>query len=165
MTVPEYDRIVDDDEPFWDADSWAHVLDSTEIEFDWFAVDRNGALAAFASFGTGPIPAVVKHSRERFNRLILAVARLNNSSPVVFHQPVDGEWSSWGAYAKRGLYAFDNGDVHGRKPRHHYVPIAWSDRPLRLAASGIPEDLHGALPMIALDFGPDQAVPFAMIPP
>ena len=166
MTISRYDGIVDDDEPFWDEESWRWICErGGQIEFDWFGVDRNGFLGAFASFGTGPFPEAVTTSREHFNRLILAVARLQNSGAVVYHQPIIGDRSTWGVYAKRGLYAFDNSESHGQAPRRHYHPIAWSERPLHLKASEIPSELHGVLPLIDVEFGPDLVVPFDKIPP
>ena len=165
MIGPDYDDIVDDDQPFWDAETWEIIAtQADQIEFDWFAVDQTGVLGVFSSFGTGPTPELVRSSRERFNKLLLAVVRLPRTCSPMFHQPASVDTSDWEAYARRGLFAYDNGDVHAQKPPRHYQPIAWPARPLRLAESSIPSDLHAALPVIHVTFQADAPVPFELIP-
>ena len=158
-----YDGIVDCEAPQWDEEAWAIASKKSRlIEFDWFAIDDIGQLGAFSSFGTGPSPRLVFESRPRFNRLLLAIARLDNSVEWTIEEPAYGDTSSWEAYAKRGLFAFDNANAHAIEPRNTYRPVAWPCRPLRLVQSSIPRELWSALPRLDCVFEPGAPISFRL---
>ena len=65
-------------------------------EFDWFARDQAGALAVFATAGSGPVPPSVLRCTAAHDAVGDAI-------------PVSG-WGStqvWQSYAAAGLYAYD----------------------------------------------------------
>jgi hypothetical protein len=66
------------------------------IEFDWFAVDRSGCVALFATAGNGPVPASVLVSSDAHCAIGDSITVFGFGSPEV-----------WQSYAHAGLYAFD----------------------------------------------------------
>jgi hypothetical protein len=72
------------------------------IEFDWFAVDRSGRIALFATAGSGPVPANV-----------LAFSGAHNSIGDVIALSDFGSLEVWQSYAHAGLYVFDWSDSQG----------------------------------------------------
>ena len=74
----------------------------TGIEFDWFATDRDGHIALFATAGSGPTPASVL-------ALVEAHAFVGDSVEIEGW----GTKSVWESYARVGLYAYDWSDSQG----------------------------------------------------
>lgn len=66
------------------------------VEFDWFAIDRGGCIALFATAGGGPVPASV-----------LAFSGAHNSIGGVIAVSGFGSLEVWQSYAHAGLYVFD----------------------------------------------------------
>lgn len=100
-------------------------------EFDWFAQDKDGATAIFATAGFGPVPPAV-----------LACLELHDSISEFI--PVTGWGSSkvWESYASAGLYAYDWDDSKGC-----YLRVA---EPAGALVAHADSPLHGAcLPVLA----------------
>ena len=75
-------------------------------EFDWFARDSSGALALFATAGSGAVPDCV-----------LEASELHDSANGLI--PVSG-WGSpqvWASYTAAGLFAYDWHEPSGRYRR------------------------------------------------
>jgi hypothetical protein len=65
-------------------------------EFDWFAMDRTGRVAMFATAGAGTVPEMVLAD-------YLAHDRVSEAFPVEHF----GSERVWDAYARLGLYVYD----------------------------------------------------------
>lgn len=72
------------------------VVELTGLEFDWFAVDRDGRLALFASAGEGFLPGGVGAHHVDYSEL-------SDSLPA----PRSGTSDVWSDYAALGLFVFD----------------------------------------------------------
>ena len=66
------------------------------IEFDWFASDRSGNIALFATAGAGFVPKAVISSREE-----------HQSISDSFETPHLGSVNIWDDYARLGIFVFD----------------------------------------------------------
>jgi hypothetical protein len=87
------------------------VESSQEIEgreFDWFASDKDGRLALFATNGNGSVPESVLASVKAHDELGSSLAVVGWGTPAV-----------WQSYARSGLYAFDWSEEQGS-----YVRVA-----------------------------------------
>ncbi|WP_266170300.1 hypothetical protein [Dyella subtropica] len=83
-------------------------------EFDWFATDKNGHFAIFATAGRGPVPESV-----------LAVAKAHDAIGDALAVVGWGTDAVWQSYSWAGLYAYDWSDKQGC-----YVRIAEPAVPL-----------------------------------
>ncbi|KRD32075.1 hypothetical protein ASE35_14075 [Lysobacter sp. Root916] len=83
-------------------------------EFDWFAFDRDGSFALFATGGCGVVPDSVRASVGSHDAISEAVEVTGWGSSAV-----------WQSYARVGLYAYDWSDAEGR-----YVRVAEPTAPL-----------------------------------
>jgi hypothetical protein len=72
------------------------------VEFDWFARDRSGHLALFATAGSGPCPASVNSSMEVHSHL----ANTIDVSDL-------GTTDVWQSYSKVGLFVYDWSETQG----------------------------------------------------
>lgn len=77
-------------------------------EFDWFAVDRSGKFALFATAGYGPVPASV-----------LASADAHTALGEIFEVEGWGTQAVWQSYSRVGLYVYDWSPME-----HRYVRAA-----------------------------------------
>ncbi len=102
--------------------------DRQGTEFDWFAVDKSGEVAVFASAGVGPVPSQGRAAAEDHD--------------AIGEQIVVTGWGTktvWESYARVGLFAYDWDDQ-----RHCYSRVAQPDQPVneglsvRLAAIALP---------------------------
>ena len=147
----------------WDEQSWRVIQDQSDyVEFDWFARDVVGNLAALASFGTAPSPAAVRRSRTDFNAIMQFFARLPAvTAPVVDSMP-PGRTDDWEEYARCGLFAYDNADINGGDPR--YRRIASPTMPLGFGRLGLAENLLSLIPMLPVVFAESRSIPFSSVP-
>jgi hypothetical protein len=149
--------------PNWDEGSWRVIQEQSDyVEFDWFARDLVGNLAALASFGTAPSPAAVRTSRTDFNAIMQFFSRLPAITAAVVDPLPSGQTDDWEDYARCGLFAYDNADINGGNPR--YERIASPETPLRLARLALPEHLLSLLPMLPVVFADSRSIPFASVP-
>ncbi|WP_454831318.1 hypothetical protein [Pseudoxanthomonas wuyuanensis] len=84
------------------------LRDIQGVEFDWFAIDRDGQVALFATAGHGPVPASVLDASDTHDAIGEAIAVSSLGSIAV-----------WQSYARAGLYAFD-----WSEPQGSYVRVA-----------------------------------------
>ena len=76
------------------------------IEFDWFAVDRNGFVGLFSSAGNGPVPALVVTHASEFDDYDWGT-RLPPAGTCLDRPSRDGDFSFWIVAAERGMFGFD----------------------------------------------------------
>lgn len=148
----------------WDSGSWEVIrAQSDYIEFDWFARDQKGQLAALSSFGVGPSPAVVRASRSDFN-VILRVMSMLPERTASLREPNTGlqDTEDWERYARLGLFAYDNARVHSAGSL--YRRIARPAAPVLLTALGLAEELSNLIPVLPVAFDESAAIPFTLIP-
>ncbi|QEI08965.1 hypothetical protein FXN63_26280 [Pigmentiphaga aceris] len=108
--------------------------DIVGMEFDWFAVDKDGNVALFATAGAGPVPEQV-------------FASLAQHDELAEHIPVAGWGSSqvWNSFAQAGLFAYD-----WRDAIKAYVRVA---EPTQQLGSSLAERLRASsLPRLAVSF-------------
>ncbi len=72
------------------------INDIAGREFDWYAVDASGAMAVFATAGSGFVPPSVLADIESYDRISEAIDTPNWGSNLV-----------WDDYANAGLFVFD----------------------------------------------------------
>lgn len=89
-------------------------------EFDWFATDRDGRFAIFATAGRGPVPESA-----------LALAKAHDAVGDTLEVTGWGTNAVWQSYSRAGLYAYDWSDRQGC-----YIRVAEpaTSPPLKLAA-------------------------------
>ena len=112
----------------------ASYVDIRGREFDWFAQDRDGTTAVFATAGLGLVPPSVLADTQAHDSI-------SESIPVT-------DWGSskvWDSYAAAGLYVYDWDDSKGR-----YLRVAVSATPL-LAHVGSALRV-ASLPVLAISF-------------
>jgi hypothetical protein len=78
------------------------TLETQGIEFDWFASDRDGHLALFATAGLGSFPASVNSSIEVHSNLADSIEVSNLGTTDV-----------WQSYSKVGLFVYDWSEMQG----------------------------------------------------
>jgi hypothetical protein len=77
-------------------------------EFDWFATDRDGSFALFATGGCGPAP-----------QSVLASTEAHDAIGEIIDVTGWGSSTVWQSYSRVGLYAYDWSDSQGA-----YVRVA-----------------------------------------
>ena len=81
------------------------------IDYEWFAVDAAGCVAAFTTGGVGPVPVTVLASHAAVDSLDEFILRLpvrgTGAMCVSLPRPDD-----YLAFAERGVFAYDWADVH-----------------------------------------------------
>jgi hypothetical protein len=89
-------------------------------EFDWFATDRDGSFAIFATAGCGPVP-----------ESILGLAKAHDAVAEGLKVHGWGTGTVWQSYSRIGLYAYDWSDGQSC-----YIRVAEpaNSLPLKLAA-------------------------------
>lgn len=107
------------------------VADIAGLELDWFAADASGALALFATAGSGPVPSAV-----------LAIIAACDEISEGLEAPHWGSEAVWGDYARLGLYVFDWRRSSGRYERRA-VPSSQPSSDLKDSIERLP-----ALPVI-----------------
>ena len=96
------------------------------VEFDWFASDLEGAIALFATAGSGFIPDAVLTGGEHHEAIASGIDTPNWGSLAV-----------WDAYSKLGFYVFD-----WKSGAHSYLRVRVPDgtlpSELRKRVEGLP---------------------------
>lgn len=140
------------------------VHQSDAIEFDWFAHDRLGHMAAFSSFGRGAIPNAVKFSRETYNELFELVGRLPERTQSILVFKGKGRYDDWDTYSRQGLFGYDYQDAHRKTPLGQYDLITLPKTPIQIGAIELPAELLCMVPFIDVEFGKAPFVSFDVIP-
>ena len=125
-------------------------------EFDWFAVDRDGHVALFATAGYGPIPQAVLESVDEQRQVETYLSSIPATTQAI-HIGGEGDLEDWFAVARRGLYAYDW--QHWNGP---YGMIASPETPLHI--SSVPGHLQviiGKTRLESLSFGGSSNVELA----
>jgi hypothetical protein len=147
----------------WNSELWEVIRSQSDyIEFDWFARDLAGHLAALSSFGVGPSPSPVRASRADFNSLLRVFSGLSESTVAVVDPSPPGRTDDWQRYARCGVFAYDNADIHGGDPI--YKRIAHPQTPLRFADLRLPPGLVACLPCLPIVFAESLSIPFVSVP-
>jgi hypothetical protein len=134
----------------------------TGVEFDWYALDREGHLAVFTTAGSGPVPAAIWDRREEFHALEAAVDALTAAADFEEVYAGYGNYLEWHDLARKGLFAFDYQDVHRTRQLHHYDLMARPVNPVS-AAQLLPQIDVRWLPVLMVEFGDCTQVPDAEI--
>jgi hypothetical protein len=110
-------------------------------EFDWFAMDRNGCFALFATAGRGPVPESTRAAVDAHDSIGESVEVTGFGSAAV-----------WDSYTRVGLYVYDWSDTQGL-----YVRAALPKAPLD---SGLAERLSAcpSLPKLEVSFAQAAAL-------
>ncbi len=114
----------------------------------------------FATYNTGPIPSAVLRSRERFNGLLRSIVGLPPTGGVIEEKEYGGDWV---LNAQRGLFAYDNGDVHHPQQKA-YERVACPTLPLVVEDIGLDASAIESLPLIEVRFVEAVTIPFDRIP-
>jgi hypothetical protein len=117
------------------------------IEFDWFAVDRDGFVGLFSSAGNGPIPASVAAHASEFDDYDWGT-HLPPSGRCLDSPTRAGDFSFWVVAAERGMFGFDWQMWDGPFER-----LTVPSHPVR--ATDLPPDMRrlASLAVLSLDFG------------
>lgn len=151
-------------EEIWDESAWEVIRAQSDVaEFDWYACDRNGFVAAINSYGVGPSPSQIRSSRVLYNRLFDFVWSLPVVTTAIQVANIGGK--DWLEYAERGLFAYDNGNVHATIKRNNYELIAKPTTPKLITELRSPSDLKNLIAYLDLDFRECELIPFDMVPP
>jgi hypothetical protein len=95
-------------------------------DFEWYAIDRHGAIAFLTTAGFGVIPRCVFRSKEDYWRCRRYFQQLPARCDHARHVTENGDLSSWIEMAHRGMFGYDWTDNAGQ-----YI----TDEPYRLIAS------------------------------
>ncbi|MBF6023963.1 hypothetical protein [Lysobacter niastensis] len=111
------------------------------VDFEWFAVDRNGRLALFVTAGDGFVPASVAAAADAISTLSSTI-----STPHV------GTGHVWEDYGNVGLYVYDWAMPVG--------PYGLIQSPLQALSPGFRQAILGlpALPKFDVEFGVTELV-------
>ena len=112
------------------------------IEFDWFAIDRDGRVALFATAGNGPVPTSVLAASEAHDKIGEAISVSGLGTLAV-----------WKSYAQAGLYAYDWSDLKGS-----YVRVAEPSPGAKFEQAHAVTAIPG-LPRLALSFSQAASIP------
>lgn len=82
------------------------------MEFDWVGIDVNGHLAIFSSLNTAYTPACVTTSFKLYNELVSFVDVLAKTSSAIKVSNGKGNYSDWKKFAQKGLFGYDNENIH-----------------------------------------------------
>ena len=99
---------------------WARDSQRPGGEFDWFAIDRNGCVAAFCTAGYGAVPDAVFDSP--WNDYLDFIRFLEEMGLPVGHRGFD-------LYRERRLFVYDAGEWQDGV----YSRVAFNERPFMLS--------------------------------
>lgn len=115
------------------------------MEFDWLAVDQDGAFALFATGGAGPVPTEVLDNTDQHGAILEDIPVLGWGSQQV-----------WQSYARAGLFAYDWREALGA-----YARVAAPIQPLDVLLAERLRDSN--LPRLNVSFLEDQTVRLPVI--
>ncbi|HEY4112297.1 hypothetical protein [Puia sp.] len=119
-------------------DEWTAVSkQATFIEFDWIGIDNQGKIGVFSSVTVGYIPSKVFYSYESYVVLESVFGDLPKITVAKLATKESGRKDYWVNWAQKGLFAFDNEDVHRNQRLDRYDLIAVPEKALLF--DGVPE--------------------------
>ncbi|MDB5012940.1 MAG: hypothetical protein JWQ25_1142 [Daejeonella sp.] len=114
-------------------ETWNAITDRTyDLEFDWFGVDKLGAISMFSSFNRGFIPSKAISSIEKYTELEKLIKELPKITTAKLYTKSDGDFSDWILYSEKGLFSFDYQDAHRETKVNRYDLIAEPQNPLHV---------------------------------
>jgi hypothetical protein len=127
---------------------------SPHLDFEWYAVDRDGHVAFLTSAGFGPVPAAVFGSEPAYRLARDFFRSLPERCEFIADLPDDlGRAGCWIDAARRGLYPYDwNARQSQPLPRRPYRRLAIPAAPLAFA--DLPAEVQGWLE--AVRFGQSE---------
>jgi hypothetical protein len=134
-------------------EEWIYVRDQTyDIEFDWVGQDIKGHLGIFSSFNRGFVPQIVTESFENYQKVSFFIKRLPNITFSIASPMFGANYEHWFRYARKGLFAFDNQDVHGKEQLNQYELVAKPAEPILFVKTKEYNDVKGFIPTFNLTF-------------
>ncbi len=114
------------------------------IDYEWFAVDAVGHIAAFTTGGSGPIPAVALADSETEDALDGFLLRLpvRGCATMLVSLPRPDDFI---AFAERGLFAYDWADVHRAARNYRGVYEIYSRPTSPISISELPPQFQSLL--------------------
>lgn len=121
-----------------------------DCEFDWIGRDCNDYIGIFISFNRGFIPKDVYSSLELYSRVmeIIEFLPLKNIGKGLGNNK-DDEFSQM---AQKGMFVYDNHDVHNVKKLEQYDIIHQPNIPITLEKAGL-TSYSRIIPKFNLNFG------------
>ncbi|PHS10660.1 MAG: hypothetical protein COA78_10890 [Blastopirellula sp.] len=151
-------------EPMWNEITWKVIVEQSDaIEFDWYAMDRLGHIAAFSSYGRGAIPKAAKSSRESYNELYELVASLPENTDGILVYNGTGWYDDWITYSRQGLFGYDYQDAHRKIPYGQYDLLTCPRVPIHIDDMRLSPELRCIVPFVDVEFGKEPVVPFEVI--
>jgi hypothetical protein len=134
---------------------WQNIINRTySVEFDWFAIDKNGHVGVFSSLNQAPIPNAVLQTLEVYQKQAEAIALLPKTGKAKLF--FGGNLNDWKRYAENGLFAYDYRDAHRSNKLNHYDLVAIPSKPISVQC--LPVDIIKSFVVIDLEFG--NNIPF-----
>jgi hypothetical protein len=151
--------------PMWNETAWKVIVDQSDaVEFDWYAHDRLGYVAAFSSYGRGAIPIAAKSCRDSYNQIYDLIESLPGATTADLVYSGAGRYDDWLRYSRQGLFGYDFQDAHRTKPLGQYDLLTCPRRPIHIDALNLSALLRRIVPFINVEFGAHPTVPFRSIP-
>lgn len=151
--------------PMWNETAWQVVVEQSDaIEFDWYAFDRCGFVAAFSSYGCGVIPSDCKLYRNAYNQLYELISLLPRVTDGLLVYSGLGHCDDWIQYSQQGLFGYDYQDAHRKTPLGQYDLITIPKEPIYIDQLQLTEELRRIVPFVDVEFGRDSAISFAHFP-
>ena len=152
-------------EPMWNETAWKVIIDQSDaIEFDWYAHDRRGHVAAFSSYGRGAIPNAAKSCRDSYNELYAFIESLPETTEADLVYNGTGRYDDWLRYSRQGLFGYDFQDAHRTTPLGQYDLLTCPMHPIHIDALSLPTQLRRLVSFIDIEFSAQPTVPFGSIP-
>ncbi len=103
---------------------WQSIINQNgEMEFDWLGIDKNGHIAIFSNFNSGYTPNSITKSLTLYNELAVFIEELDKTSDAINVHNGKGKYDDWEEYAQKGIFAYDNENIHtiGYPNRYHLI--------------------------------------------
>ncbi|MFN0198757.1 MAG: hypothetical protein ACKVT0_18575 [Planctomycetaceae bacterium] len=151
-------------EPIWNETAWKVIIEQSDaVEFDWYAYDRRGCVAAFSSYGRGVIPNACKLCRDSYNQLYDLIASLPDVTDGLLVYPGSGRYDDWIKYSQQGLFGYDYQDAHRKIPLGQYDLLSRPKEPIQIEQLCLTESMHHIVPFLDIEFGQDSTISFEKI--
>lgn len=139
-------------EPMWNETDWKVIVDqSYAVEFDWYAQDLLGNIAAFSSYGIGAIPNAAKSCRVAYNDLYGVIADLPEITEAVLVYHGTARFDDWLKYSRQGLFGYDYQDAHRKTPLGQYDLLTRPATPIHIDSLCLSPGLRCLVPLVGTD--------------
>jgi hypothetical protein len=123
-----------------------------EMEFDYIGIDILGQVALFSTFNTGFIPDCVIRSRALYNDLATFLETLTVSSDALKIETKEGQYDEWEEYARKGIFAYDNENIHSTNNVDRYHLIYKLLKPINISGLSGLQNFKTIIPSFNLEF-------------